>query len=415
MATLADAVFKPRSGATEQKLTETAAGLLAYVPFFASLFYELKVMWVPKDHPRIWAMATDGTTVYINEHWFVATPLPERAFVLCHEILHCMFDDMTRAWYYRKLGTIRGLTYHDAIANHAQDYRINAVLVASKIGKLPQQGLYNLQIAAPGETFEVVYERLFQKYTIVPIAVKGIPGALPGESVDGHLVPDHTRTPAEEAQRKQQWQQAIKAATAAAKAVGNMPGALEQLVNELLEAKVRWQDELRKYMQRAVRGYDHRNWKRLRRRTLVFDPQIIMPGRTGFGAEEIVCVFDTSGSMGEKEFKHTISEAASILTDIHPRTLWVIQGDAGVADVKRLPEGTGVRSLMYRKGFGGTDFRPPFIRVREMGIRPDVLVYFTDLYGPFPTHPPGYPVIWAATSNEPVPWGKVIRIDVSGN
>jgi predicted metal-dependent peptidase len=45
-------------------------------------------------------------------------------------------------------------------------------------------------------------------------------------------------------------------------------------------------------------------------------------------------------------------------------------------------------------GGGGTDFRPVFNRITDDGLKPDAIVYFTDMLGTFPDKDPGYPVIW---------------------
>lgn len=448
MARLSDIAFtkQPATPTARQRMTETAAGLLSYVPFFATLFYDrMKVVWVPKDH-WIPTMATDGLNVIINEEWWSRHDIHERIFVLCHEILHGAYDDCGRGLFYYGQGTIRGLPYIKDLANQAMDYRINATLVDAKVGRMPKEGCYDVKIAKGGETFEEVYEKLYKeaekqgriKKMQQPGKGKGKgdgagkgEGKDPGEGgqgggegqgdgratgqIDVHLDPQAQQSPAERAQRKAEWDQALNAAKAAAKAVGNMPGALEALVDDLLDVQIKWTEVLQKFMRRHTKGIGHRTYKTLNKRKLAFAPQLVLPGRSGFGAENVVCVFDTSGSMGEQEFKQVISEAANILVDVRPRTLWVIQGDAEVGDVKRLPEGAGVRELMYRKGFGGTDFRPPFKRVEELGIKPEVLVYFTDLYGPFPDEPPNYPVIWCAVNEQKAPWGETIHVDLKAS
>lgn len=436
MARLSDIAFteQPVNPTTKQRMTETLAGLLSFVPFFATLFYDrIKLVWVAPGH-WIQTLATDGNYIFANEKWWTEHSIHERIFGICHEILHCAHDDMLRGNYYRGIGSLRGLPYYDEIANLAADFRINDTLVESKIGSMPAGCAHDTSIGVAGELFEDIYEKVFKKFPPKGGGGSGQgkgqqgkgsgqPGQQPGHGFGGemnpglpkpfdhHIEPSHTPSPAEQAQRKAEWQQALNAAKTAAKACGNMPGALEALVDQLLDVQVPWTEELKKFMTRHTQGIGARTYKRLNKRKLVFHPQIVMPGRAGFGAENIVLVFDTSGSMSEDQFKQAVSEGAAILTDVRPRTLWVIQGDAEVGDVKRLPEGTGVRELMYRKGFGGTDFRPPFKRVEELGIKPEVLIYFTDLMGPFPEEPPSYPVIWCAVNvTEEAPWGKTIHV-----
>jgi hypothetical protein len=42
------------------------------------------------------------------------------------------------------------------------------------------------------------------------------------------------------------------------------------------------------------------------------------------------------------------------------------------------------------------------------------MIYCTDMCGRFPEEEPAYPVIWAATTDEPAPWGEVVRINAEG-
>lgn len=46
--------------------------------------------------------------------------------------------------------------------------------------------------------------------------------------------------------------------------------------------------------------------------------------------------------------------------------------------------------------------------VTEGGIRPQSLVFLTDLYGSFPPVAPAYPVLWASTGSKKAPFGEVI-------
>jgi hypothetical protein len=43
------------------------------------------------------------------------------------------------------------------------------------------------------------------------------------------------------------------------------------------------------------------------------------------------------------------------------------------------------------------------------GLVPDVLVYLTDMYGPFPRDP-GYPTIWCASTDVKAPFGETVKI-----
>jgi predicted metal-dependent peptidase len=53
--------------------------------------------------------------------------------------------------------------------------------------------------------------------------------------------------------------------------------------------------------------------------------------------------------------------------------------------------------LPHVHGRGGTDLRPPFAPSVLRQVRPDVVVYFTDGWGPAPATPPPVSVVWCLT------------------
>jgi predicted metal-dependent peptidase len=64
-------------------------------------------------------------------------------------------------------------------------------------------------------------------------------------------------------------------------------------------------------------------------------------------------------------------------------------------------------------GGGGTDFRPPFARVRKEGWTPHALVYLTDGYGPFPDKKDAdYPVVWCMTTDVVAPFGDHVFVKI---
>ena len=62
-------------------------------------------------------------------------------------------------------------------------------------------------------------------------------------------------------------------------------------------------------------------------------------------------------------------------------------------------------------GGGGTSFLPVFDWIAGRGLRPDLLVYFTDAEGEFPRRAPDYPVIWLVKGSGKVPWGERIQLN----
>ena len=57
---------------------------------------------------------------------------------------------------------------------------------------------------------------------------------------------------------------------------------------------------------------------------------------------------------------------------------------------------------------GDTEFGPCFEWLEERGMRPQSLVFLTDLYGSFSLSAPDYRVLWASTGSQKAPFGEVI-------
>jgi predicted metal-dependent peptidase len=233
-----------------------------------------------------------------------------------------------------------------------------------------------------------------------------------GGRFDEHLPPSTDPvTGKEDLPDEQEFKEAIAKAAAAAKAMGKMPAGFQRMVDEILQPQVNWREHVRMLLTGRL-GARHETWNRPNRRRLVLNPIVILPGRRGFGAEDVVCVVDTSGSTGQKELDSFFAEVGGVLQDVRPKRIHVVWCDAAVAGVdvvSSLDELGAVRA--NPKGGGGTDFRPPFEWVREQGLKPETLIYLTDGYGSFPDDP-GYPTVWCMTTDVEPPFGDTVRIEV---
>jgi len=97
------------------KIIVARVGLLLRHPFFGNMATRLKIMdgsdWCP-------TAATDGRHLYYNRKFFEKLSTKEVEFVVAHEILHNVFDHMSRSEGRNK-----------AIWNAAVDYTVNGQLV----------------------------------------------------------------------------------------------------------------------------------------------------------------------------------------------------------------------------------------------------------------------------------------------
>lgn len=182
------------------------------------------------------------------------------------------------------------------------------------------------------------------------------------------------------------------------KAIGNTPGSEELLLNaEADPGLLRWQTILRRYLGQEL----EREFSYQREPRRFPDLLGIVPASVRFPARaRILAAIDTSGSMSEKDLNE-ISTELDNLRRTHEITL--VEFDCEIHDVYRL---RGKIKCLH--GRGGTDFVPLFDSAFLATHPADLVIVFTDGYGPAPERKPRVPVIWILTANGVVPakWGR---------
>lgn len=409
---------KPVNPVAEKRMTEMRTGMLLHTPFFASLLFDILDHKVGK-FPAIETAGTNGKVIWFDEDYVAKLDLPEVVFLCCHEVAHCMWDHMNRGRRWMDLG-LDGQPFRPDVYNMAADYVINSMLTKSGIGRMPKGGLLSAKYDG-NMLVEDVYRDLMKNQQPKPKQGQGQGNDKDGDgqapegsngvpSREGGIMDTHVYEPAKISEAE--LTRAVATAVHHAKAMGKLPSALERWVEQMFKPQVNWAERLRRLIQRTL-GRQTKTWSTPHRRRLVTQ-KIYYPSYTGFGAGEIVCVTDTSGSMGSKEFDASWAEFSDIIMNCRPKRVWLMACDAEVHNVHELPSYSDIyQSRPEMKGGGGTSFVPAFEKVEEMGIRPVVLIYFTDGYGTFPAEPPPYPVIWVMTSDVAPPFGEAVKVEVA--
>ena len=173
-------------------------------------------------------------------------------------------------------------------------------------------------------------------------------------------------------------------------------------------SSVNWKKLLRQYLQEAteLRPIFTRPPRRF--------PELIgvIPGRIHhLSCARVMVVIDTSGSMSSQVLK-AIATEVEYLIKLYDVT--IVQCDFQIQGVYPVTRGSMVwkEMIQYFKGRGGTDLRPPFTSGLLGKINPDVVLFFTDGYGPAPESAPYVPVIWCLLpeGQRPVEWGRVVYL-----
>ena len=399
--------------------------LTTLVPFFGYLTARLRVIKAEAQHgvPTM-AVSADGG-LYINAHFLSTLPRAELLGVLCHEVMHLAM------MFFPRQGN-RNLKRW----NIAHDYAINQIIAdfskdLSEI-QLPKGGMLDAKYRdmSAEEIYAAMPEGFEDQF---PSFGGGNGDGDPGDSENAwgnDCRPDLSTTEtgrqaangSDAAQRQlgEQWKQATVTAVRAHEerthGRGTLPGGLEKFIGELLEPKINWTDALSRWMGENGRRGDY-TYRRPGRRSFALN--VFMPSMQKHGVDDIIVLWDTSGSMYGRE-KEIIPEMEKMCEDLG-MTIRVIVCDVRViADMRDCSEAADFIEAFG--GGGGSDFVPAF-ELLEKEAASGVVVAFTDGYIGVPsTKPPTLKdvlwVLWETYADvDPTHgrWGSQMNVHKDGS
>lgn len=373
---------------------------------------------------------TDGSNITINpDTFFKDYDVAERVFIGAHEVAHCVYDDPGTLYRLRNQSNItcsdgKVFPYRQDVMQKTMDYRINAMLVESRIGKMPKDALYDPEIAKGREGIFDVYGRVYKQDEDGGLQGKGQqPGKGNSQGQNGFDAggcdqPGSTtgQQPSQAAANRSPQSWAMEVAHGArmeeqARGQGKVPGSLKYMFDTILEPKVIWTDHIETICKRVM-GSGSLNWKKPDRRFIGRD--VWLPGKGGEGAGWMVIWGDTSGSISEKELNRYLGEMGGMLDDVKPQRLTVIWCDAQIHHVDEISDMTDLEMIKARGvgGRGGTSVAPVYEWIMENGRDglPDMFIGMTDGEVSFPDKP-AFPVIWAAVADNEFPYGETVLIN----
>jgi predicted metal-dependent peptidase len=377
MATAAELMVKAR------------ANLLMESPFFGALALRLKFVEDTKCDTG-W---TDGVHLGYNPEWVGGMTIGKIKGFIAHEVYH------------NALGHPFRKQHRDHSAwNAACDLVLNGRLRAAGF-ELPDDGLFD------DSKKDMAPEEVYDQFPKGKGKHPGKPGSDPGgcgECRDG-ADPDEGRSKEENKQLEHEWKNAVADAAAAARMAGKLPADIERMIDKLFEPQIDWREVLA--MKIDPNAKDDYSWSRRNRRF----QDIYLPSIRSEQVGEVVILMDTSGSMwGGDDLAFAKTELKAIFDMVHPRMIHVIHVDAAVHKHDRhTPDDF---DLDFKpQGGGGTSFIPGFEYIVKQGIQPEIVIYFTDMYGDFPKWDYGFDVMWVDTHGQwsgTVPFGQYFKLKV---
>ena len=359
------------------KVIVARVGLLLRHPFFGNMATRLKIEacddWCP-------TAATDGRHLYFNTQFFNELNNKEIEFVIAHEILHCVFDHLTRRE-----------DRNPMLFNISADYIVNNLLVRDRIGEKPKLIDCFQDFKYDGWTSEEVYDELFKE------AEKNGKEFLEqlGELLDEHLdwegegedgkngkdgknkkkgPPKYSK---EELKKiKEEIKEGMMSAAQAAGA-GNLPGEIKRMIKDLTEPKMNWREILRQQIQSTIRN----DYTFSRPSRKAWHTGAILPGMNFDETIDICIGIDMSGSIGNDQAQDFLGEVKGIMDEYKEYNIKLWCFDTKVYNEQDFTSDSGDSLLNYEiMGGGGTDFDCNWEYMKENDIVPKKFIMFTDGY-----------------------------------
>jgi predicted metal-dependent peptidase len=398
----------------------------------------------PKDESGNEFGFTDGRGIWLGTRLFKESPKAQ-AFVLIHEVLHVALRHPQRGLALRKARRAAGLPWSSEVFNWAADAIVHFSMenLDSWVHK-PDIGIIKFSNILPPEVLlarpahkwnvESLFVHLMDNEIMPSIAsgkilrIEDFGNSLPRNG-KGMLDIDLPEKPGDSSKNKdpikpdtreesRNWENRVKRAAA-----GDRPGGImKEILFDIPVTRTPWRHILRKFISDAVMPITHAQPSRPSRHSIILDsfykemnsghPIPFLPAfRPKPGIRKIVVVVDTSGSIDDTMCEYFAGEMQTIRKKLGCE-LTLITCDAEVhqsVDIRPFDNfHSTIKGIGGFKGRGGTDFVPG-VAAAEKVPGAAVIVYLTDMAGPYPTSC-RLPLLWASTSetyNIP-PVGKVV-------
>jgi predicted metal-dependent peptidase len=392
------------------RLLKARTGLVIHSPFFGRLALELDLKVDPASKTAFWV---DGKSIGVHPDAARDMPLDELQGMVARGTLHAAFGHTTR-----RGG--RELKRWSEAAGHVANLEVVGAGMVLPPGS-PMDRAYL------GMTVEQVYQMLEppeqegqeppqgqgqgqepsqgQGQGQTPPSPgepnQGVPSA-PGEG--SGEVRDAPGDAAEVEELSDKWQEATAQAAQLARGQGKLSGSLERAADQVVDARVSWREALQRYFK--SRAKDDHSWLQPNRRYL--GAGIILPGLQSVRMGPLVFAVDMSGSVKQENINRFFSEIENARVECNPECIIVLPFDTSVRAAMKF-EGDDPIEVKAKAG-GGTAFSPVVRYITENDIRPEVLVYLTDLECSDYAPEPEYPVLWVTVRKGNPPYGEVIEM-----
>jgi predicted metal-dependent peptidase len=350
-------------------------GLLLRHPFFGNMATRLRIKaaddWLP-------TAAVDGRNLFFNTQFFNAMSNQEIEFVIAHEILHCVFDHLTRRE-----------DRDGQIYNIAADYIVNNLLVRDRIGTIPKLVDCYQDFKYDTWSSEEVYDDIFEQAKQNGDDFLNQLGELLDEHLDweGDGEEDgnnnsniSSKQPKYSKEQMREIRDEVKEnmmTAAQSSGAGNVPAEIERMISKLTEPKMNWREILRQQIQSTIRN----DYTFMRPSRKGWHMSAILPGQNFDETIDIAVGIDMSGSIGNEQGEDFLGEVQGIMDEYQDYNIKVWCFDTKVYNEQDFTADGGERLEEYEiMGGGGTEFDCNWEYMKQHDITPKKFIMFTDGY-----------------------------------
>ena len=358
-----------------EKLTTARVGLLLKAPFFGNMATRMKLIdasdWCP-------TAATNGRDFMYNKKFVEKLSVKKLEFLFAHEICHGIFD------HFGRLGSRIPM-----LANIAQDYAVNQILVDERIGDKITEVQICYDAKYRGMAWEEIYDELFEKSE--KMSMEQLLSQL-GDLLDEHINEeegagagnkdgkDGKGKPSLSKEEAEQIRQEIKNAmiqSAAAAGAGKVPAGIQRMIKNITEPKMDWRQLVQQEIQSIVRN-DY-SFQRVNRKSM--HSGAILPGMKEATTIDVAISIDMSGSIGDEDATAFLSEVKGIMDQYEDFKINLWCFDTDIYNHRVITHDEAHELVDYEpQGGGGTDFEANWRFMEENGIQPKKFIMFTDGY-----------------------------------
>lgn len=358
-----------------EKLTTARVGLLLKAPFFGNMATRMRLIqsddWCP-------TAATNGRDFFYSTEFVKKLSVKKLEFLFAHEICHAIFDHFGRCGSRDRM-----------LANIAQDYAVNQILVDERIGEKITEVQICYDPKYRGMAWEEIYDILWDKAEKIPMEqllaelgdlldehIKEQEGAGAGDdkTKDGKSKPSLTK---EEAEKLRQEIKEAMIQSAAAAGAGKVPAGIQRMIKNLTEPKMDWRQLVQQEIQSIVRN-DY-SFQRVNRKSM--HSGAVLPGMKEATTIDVAISIDMSGSIGDEDARVFLSEIKGIMDQYEDFRINLWCFDTEIYNWKQITHDEAHELEEYEpQGGGGTDFEVNWTFMQENQIQPKKFIMFTDGY-----------------------------------